>query len=55
MTVALCEEGVDRNELGDTVIQGGNVALCEEGVDRNIQEIAATYEYEGRPLRRGRG
>ena len=36
-TVALCEEGVDRNgKWCPTTQRLTQVALCEEGVDRNI-------------------
>ncbi len=33
--VALCEEGVDRNQYYYADRKGKMVALCEEGVDRN--------------------
>ena len=39
MQVALCEEGVDRNQLIVSIGQIFDVALCEEGVDRNPLKI----------------
>ena len=42
--VALCEEGVDRNNSMQIVYLGNGVALCEEGVDRNHARL---MEYGG--------
>ena len=53
--VALCEEGVDRNDLGRVVMHPIPVALCEEGVDRNTMPPKPIYGITCRPLRRGRG
>ena len=36
LRVALCEEGVDRNNITWALGQVSGVALCEEGVDRNL-------------------
>ncbi len=53
--VALCEEGVDRNNNNEEVMVLPHVALCEEGVDRNGNVQLMHLAAEGRPLRRGRG
>ena len=42
LTVALCEEGVDRNvQHGLRLVVQLAVALCEEGVDRNWEALQA--------------
>ena len=54
--VALCEEGVDRNNVKTEVIAAFcAVALCEEGVDRNADLLQMRDSAQCRPLRRGRG
>ena len=55
-SVALCEEGVDRNmaDIGLRMLTP-RVALCEEGVDRNSAARSLISDALGRPLRRGRG
>ena len=45
-TVALCEEGVDRNSVTRSSTVGLSVALCEEGVDRNIMPSEQYKQYE---------
>ena len=54
--VALCEEGVDRNNVYTAVfVEVPKVALCEEGVDRNSIQHRRVLHGRRRPLRRGRG
>ena len=54
-SVALCEEGVDRNDQLSCRAAASIVALCEEGVDRNFFPSNYPPPEGGRPLRRGRG
>ena len=53
--VALCEEGVDRNDNKYADVKQIEVALCEEGVDRNDKYMSGLHDMPRRPLRRGRG